>query len=252
MRGGAASGFGRQENGAARADPGADSTHDPGNAPAGRPAVVREGPPAVPEAGSSQAPMGRQPAMGEAALPPFPSARPTHGQTALPGTPARGEPRDTPPVAGGVPAPNQVEEDAYTRVTSSVLLDSVGLADEPHLRCPWWWRLPLAQRARVLRKHPDRASPLAVEDTAVQRGAAITQRPPQAAGAAVREPDLLGHRPRSSAPRRPQYLAGIPPPMERTLYGGKPLVNPQTSRAGRFPGSYAQFALKRAERDLRR
>jgi hypothetical protein len=47
----------------------------------------------VPEAGSAQAPAGRQPAMGEAALPPAPSARPTHDQAALPGTRNRDSPR---------------------------------------------------------------------------------------------------------------------------------------------------------------
>jgi hypothetical protein len=169
-----------------------------------------------------------QPAMGEAALPPLPSARPTHDQATLPSNTARDESRDTPPVAGGVPAPNQAEKRTPAlRVMRGVSLDPVGLADEPHLRCPWWWwRLPLAQRAGGLRKQADSAARLAAEDTAVQRGAAITQRPPQPAGAAAREPDLLGHRPRSSAPRRPQYLAGIPPPMGRTLYPGKPLVNP--------------------------
>lgn len=160
------------------------------------------------------------------ALPLIPSARLTHGQAALPGTLSGTSRATRRPLPAGCLPPTKSKRTPALRVTSSVWIDPVGLADERHLLCPWWWRLPLAQRLRGRRKQPDRTVSLAAADAGVHRGAAITQRPPQAAGAAVRDAVPLGHRPRSSAPRRPQCLAGISPPMGRTLYPGKPLVNP--------------------------
>ncbi len=214
----------------------------------------------VPEAGSAGAPSGRQrrPDRGgrrnanrrwaRRRLPPYPSARPTHGQAALPGTLSGTSRATRRPLPAGCLPPTKSKRTPALRVTSSVSLDPVGLADQRHLLCPWWWRLPLAQRLRGRRKQPDRTVSLAAADAGVHRGAAITQRPPQAAGAAVRDAVPLGHRPRSSAPRRPQCLAGISPPMGRTLYPGKPLVNPQIRSYLYDPGSYVRFITDRAER----
>lgn len=57
---------------------------------------------------------GRQPAMGEAALPLWTLSAPHPRPGGPPGDTVRKESRDTPPVAGGVPAPNQAEENAGT------------------------------------------------------------------------------------------------------------------------------------------
>ena len=63
-----------------------------GRRPAGVAGCARSGQP-CPKRAAAQAPAGRQPAMGEAALPLAPSARPTHDQAALPGTRNRDAPR---------------------------------------------------------------------------------------------------------------------------------------------------------------
>jgi hypothetical protein len=203
----------RQEDGAPQTRSGRGSTHGPRNAPAGRLHVVRG---VAGGARSGQCEGVQRDANRRWArrrFPLIPSARLTHGQAALPGTLSGSSHATRRPLPAGCLPPTKSKRTPALRVTSSVSVDPVGLADQRHLLCPWWRRLPLAQRLRGRRKQPDRTVSLTAADAGVHRGAAITQRPPQAAGAAVREPDLLGHRPRSSAPRRPQYLAGIPPPM---------------------------------------
>ena len=93
--------------------PARGSTHGPENAPAGRPRVVRRGRRRCPKRAVCRA-SDRDPnrRWARRRFPPCSLSAPHPRPGGPPGDTVRKESRDTPPVAGGVPAPNQVEENA--------------------------------------------------------------------------------------------------------------------------------------------
>ena len=184
---------------------------------------------AVPEAGSGRQGghiPGRQPAMGEAALPPLsPSARLTHGQAAPPGTLSGMSRATRRPLPAECLPPTKPRSPLPLRVASSVSLGPGRIWLDRYLICvcPWWWCLPLAQRTRGRRKQPDRTA---------QPGCRGHRRPPWRRNYAA--PTASGGRCRSGCgpPRTPaEELCATTTPMSRrypTSHGPAPYtgVNP--------------------------
>ena len=217
----------RQENGARKRIRGRGSTHDPRNAPAGRRHVVR-GSPAVPEAGSARASNGTASRRwARRRVPSIPSARLTHGQAAPPGDTVRKESRDTPPVAGGVPAPTKSKRTPRCASRAASRLDPVG-SGSINFTCSapgggaCHWHSASADDGTA-RPH---GQPTAAD--AVSTVAPLLPAPTASGGrcrSGVRTPSDTGR----GALRRdaPNVSPVSRLPWGRTLYPGKPLVNPQ-------------------------